>query len=134
MAGRGWVGGRVCAGLGATCPPPLPPPHAPAPHAFHTPPHPTPHTHHQVIRPDLLRRGFAAAAASGAAVTDDVSLVEALGEPVAVTPGSYTNIKAQGGKREGRGGFGAPDGARGGATRPADRRPSAMGRDEPRIF
>jgi len=49
----------------------------------------------QVIRPDLLRAGFEAAAAGGWAVTDDVSLIEGLGLPVRVTPGSYTNIKVR---------------------------------------
>ena len=32
-------------------------------------------------------------AAQGLEVTDDVSVVEALGLPVRVTPGSYTNLK-----------------------------------------
>lgn len=49
----------------------------------------------QVVRPDLLRAGFEAAAAGGWAVTDDVSLIEGLGLPVRVTPGSYTNIKVR---------------------------------------
>lgn len=49
----------------------------------------------QVIRPALLRAGFEAAAAGGWAVTDDVSLIEGLGLPVRVTPGSYTNIKVR---------------------------------------
>lgn len=47
----------------------------------------------QVIRPELLRRGFEVVAAQGLEVTDDVSIVEALGEPVQVTAGAYTNIK-----------------------------------------
>lgn len=47
----------------------------------------------QVVRPILLRRGFAKAHAEDVAVTDDVSLVEALGEPVVITPGSYLNLK-----------------------------------------
>ena len=47
----------------------------------------------QVIRPALLREGFALVAAQGLEVTDDVSIVEALGRPVRITPGSYTNIK-----------------------------------------
>ena len=47
----------------------------------------------QVIQPPLLRRGFALVAEQGLEVTDDVSIVEALGEPVLITPGSYTNIK-----------------------------------------
>lgn len=29
-------------------------------------------------------------------VTDDVSIVEALGRPVRITPGAYTNLKARG--------------------------------------
>jgi len=47
----------------------------------------------QCIRPDLLRRGFEHVARQGLAVTDDVSVVEALGEPVRITRGCYTNIK-----------------------------------------
>lgn len=47
----------------------------------------------QVVAPALLRAGFELVAARGLEVTDDVSIVEALGEPVRVTPGSYTNIK-----------------------------------------
>jgi len=47
----------------------------------------------QVVRADLLRRGFERARAGGLAVTDDVSLVEALGEPVKLTEGEYTNLK-----------------------------------------
>ena len=47
----------------------------------------------QVIRRDLLRRAFDHAAATGFAGTDDVSLVEHLGEPVAAVPGSPTNLK-----------------------------------------
>ncbi|EFN57889.1 hypothetical protein CHLNCDRAFT_141910 [Chlorella variabilis] len=47
----------------------------------------------QVIRPPVLREGFALVAAQGLEVTDDVSIVEALGRPVRITPGSYTNIK-----------------------------------------
>ena len=49
----------------------------------------------QVVRPELLRRGFEHVAANNLAVTDDVSIIEALGLPVRVTPGSYTNIKVQ---------------------------------------
>ena len=55
----------------------------------------------QCVKVDLLKRGFAHVAATGAAVTDDVSVVEALGEPVAVTLGAYTNIKVR--RREGGG-------------------------------
>ena len=52
----------------------------------------------QVIRPPLLRQGFALVAEQGLEVTDDVSIIEALGRPVRITAGSYTNIKV-GGKR-----------------------------------
>jgi 2-C-methyl-D-erythritol 4-phosphate cytidylyltransferase len=48
----------------------------------------------QVIEPELLRRGFAFAIERGLEVTDDVSVVELLGETVRITQGSYTNIKA----------------------------------------
>jgi 2-C-methyl-D-erythritol 4-phosphate cytidylyltransferase len=47
----------------------------------------------QVIRPALLREGFELVAREGLEVTDDVSIIEALGLPVLVTPGSYTNLK-----------------------------------------
>lgn len=47
----------------------------------------------QVIRPVLLRQGFQLVQSQNLAVTDDVSIIEALGLPVQVTPGSYTNIK-----------------------------------------
>lgn len=47
----------------------------------------------QVIRRDLLLRAFAHAATTGFLGTDDVSLVEHLGERVAVVPGSPTNLK-----------------------------------------
>lgn len=47
----------------------------------------------QVIRRDLLQRAFAHATATAFAGTDDVSLVEHLGEPVAVVTGSATNLK-----------------------------------------
>ena len=47
----------------------------------------------QVIRPQLLLKGFEHVAANNMAVTDDVSIIEALGLPVKITPGSYTNIK-----------------------------------------
>ncbi len=47
----------------------------------------------QVIRPALLRDGFALVARERLAVTDDVSIVEALGAPVRLTAGSYHNIK-----------------------------------------
>jgi len=47
----------------------------------------------QVVRCDHLRRGFENAAMKGLAVTDDVSLVEGLGQAVKLTEGEYTNIK-----------------------------------------
>lgn len=47
----------------------------------------------QVMRPQLLRDGFDLVKKEGLAVTDDVSIVEALGEPVKITLGSYENLK-----------------------------------------
>lgn len=47
----------------------------------------------QVIRPALLREGFELIQRERTEVTDDVSIIEALGKPVKVTQGSYTNIK-----------------------------------------
>ena len=47
----------------------------------------------QVIRRDLLERALAAAQEDNAKETDDVALLERLGQPVAVVPGSATNIK-----------------------------------------
>jgi len=47
----------------------------------------------QVIRTDLLRAGFEKAEKEGLEVTDDVSLIEQLGEKVKLTEGEYTNIK-----------------------------------------
>jgi 2-C-methyl-D-erythritol 4-phosphate cytidylyltransferase len=47
----------------------------------------------QVVRPQLLRDGFALVAEKGLAVTDDVSIIEAMGLPVLITPGQYTNLK-----------------------------------------
>ncbi|MCR9247783.1 MAG: 2-C-methyl-D-erythritol 4-phosphate cytidylyltransferase [bacterium] len=47
----------------------------------------------QVIRRELLQRALDHAAATNFIGTDDVSLVEHLGEPVAVVPGSPTNLK-----------------------------------------
>jgi len=47
----------------------------------------------QVFRRQLLARAFAHATATGFVGTDDVSLVEHLGEPVVVVPGSATNLK-----------------------------------------
>ena len=49
----------------------------------------------QVIEPALLRRGFAFAIERNLEVTDDVSVVELLGETVRITQGSYTNIKVR---------------------------------------
>jgi len=46
-----------------------------------------------VIRPALLREGFELVKRESLEVTDDVSIIEALGRPVRVTQGSYTNIK-----------------------------------------
>lgn len=47
----------------------------------------------QVVRPALLRRGFEHVQKEGLAVTDDVSVVEWLKEPVKLTAGEYTNLK-----------------------------------------
>jgi len=47
----------------------------------------------QVVNIETLRRGFAKVAAENLEVTDDVSIVEALGEPVKLTLGEYTNLK-----------------------------------------
>ncbi|KAL4441538.1 hypothetical protein ABPG77_002042 [Micractinium sp. CCAP 211/92] len=47
----------------------------------------------QVIRPALLREGFELVQREQLEVTDDVSIIEALGKPVRITSGSYTNIK-----------------------------------------
>lgn len=47
----------------------------------------------QCIRPALLREGFDLVKSKGLEVTDDVSIIEALGKPVRITPGAYTNIK-----------------------------------------
>lgn len=47
----------------------------------------------QVISPELLKTGFELVQARGLDVTDDVSIIEALGKPVKVTSGSYRNIK-----------------------------------------
>lgn len=46
-----------------------------------------------MIRPELLRKGFDFVKEKGLEVTDDVSIIEALGLPVKLTEGSYTNIK-----------------------------------------
>jgi 2-C-methyl-D-erythritol 4-phosphate cytidylyltransferase len=47
----------------------------------------------QVIQVDLLQRGFAKVRAEALEVTDDVSIVEQLNEPVKLTLGEYTNLK-----------------------------------------
>ncbi|XP_020230753.1 2-C-methyl-D-erythritol 4-phosphate cytidylyltransferase, chloroplastic [Cajanus cajan] len=47
----------------------------------------------QVIKPELLKKGFELVHREGLEVTDDVSIVEHLKHPVYVTEGSYTNIK-----------------------------------------
>lgn len=47
----------------------------------------------QVIRPELLRKGFEKVEAEKLTVTDDVSIVEQLPAPVKITVGEYTNIK-----------------------------------------
>lgn len=49
----------------------------------------------QAIRPELLQRGFDLVQEEQLEVTDDVSIIEALGEPVQITQGSYTNIKVK---------------------------------------
>lgn len=47
----------------------------------------------QVIKPELLKRGFDLVNREGLEVTDDVSIVEHLKHPVYITEGAYTNIK-----------------------------------------
>nr|GLL37574.1 2-C-methyl-D-erythritol 4-phosphate cytidylyltransferase, chloroplastic isoform X1 [Ipomoea trifida]GMD42394.1 2-C-methyl-D-erythritol 4-phosphate cytidylyltransferase, chloroplastic [Ipomoea batatas] len=47
----------------------------------------------QVIKPELLKKGFELINREGLEVTDDVSIVELLKHPVYITEGSYTNIK-----------------------------------------
>lgn len=56
----------------------------------------------QVIKPDLLEQGFALVRREKLEVTDDVSIVEALGEAVKVTKGSYTNLKVVPGAQDTR--------------------------------
>lgn len=41
----------------------------------------------------MLKEGFELVMKNNLEVTDDVSIIEALGRPVRVTQGSYTNIK-----------------------------------------
>ncbi len=47
----------------------------------------------QVIEIEKLQRGFKKVADEGLEVTDDVSIIEAMGEPVKLTLGEYTNLK-----------------------------------------
>jgi len=47
----------------------------------------------QVIKVDTLQRGFEKVRRYSLEVTDDVSIVEELGEPVKLTLGEYTNLK-----------------------------------------
>ncbi|XP_020261921.1 2-C-methyl-D-erythritol 4-phosphate cytidylyltransferase, chloroplastic [Asparagus officinalis] len=47
----------------------------------------------QVMKPELLRKGFEFVNRNQLEVTDDVSIVEHLKHPVYITEGSYTNIK-----------------------------------------
>ena len=47
----------------------------------------------QCIKPELLQRGFDKVKAEDLEVTDDVSIIEQLGEPVRITTGDYYNIK-----------------------------------------
>jgi len=47
----------------------------------------------QVVNIDTLLRGFKKVSEENLEVTDDVSIVEALGEPVKLTRGEYTNLK-----------------------------------------
>ncbi len=47
----------------------------------------------QVIEIEKLQRGFEKVAVEGLEVTDDVSIIEAMGEPVKLTLGEYTNLK-----------------------------------------
>lgn len=47
----------------------------------------------QVIRPAMLAQGFDLVKKENLEVTDDVSIIEAMGNPVRITKGCYTNIK-----------------------------------------
>ncbi len=47
----------------------------------------------QAFRVDWLREAHARAAAEGVDATDDAALVERLGRPVVIVPGSYRNLK-----------------------------------------
>jgi len=46
-----------------------------------------------VIKIETLKRGFDEVEKNNWEVTDDVSIVELLGEPVKLTKGEYTNLK-----------------------------------------
>lgn len=47
----------------------------------------------QVVKVEALLRGFKKVEEENLEVTDDVSIIEALGEPVKLTKGEYTNLK-----------------------------------------
>lgn len=47
----------------------------------------------QVIEPKMLLKGFDLVKKNNLEVTDDVSIIEAMGNPVRITKGCYTNIK-----------------------------------------
>ena len=47
----------------------------------------------QVVKVEALLRGFEKVEKENLEVTDDVSIIEALGEPVKLTRGEYTNLK-----------------------------------------
>lgn len=47
----------------------------------------------QVIEPKMLKEGFDLVKKNNLEVTDDVSIIEAMGNPVRITKGCYTNIK-----------------------------------------
>ena len=47
----------------------------------------------QIFRRDIISKAYEYAVETGLAVTDDASLVEAMGEPVFLVSGSYENIK-----------------------------------------
>ena len=51
------------------------------------------HAFLEVVRIDTLKRGFRQVEENNWEVTDDVSIVELLGEPVKLTKGEYTNLK-----------------------------------------
>ena len=47
----------------------------------------------QIVKIETLKRGFQKVAEENLEVTDDVSIVEMLGETVKITKGEYTNLK-----------------------------------------